>query len=79
MMSKIKYIKWKKSVLNNIYKIIRNIPNYIENELEDLYKSKYHPYTASIIIILKTEEYKKGKIYHSFVIPYNSKIVIYNV
>ena len=73
------YMEINESNIEKLRASIRNIPNYIENELENLYESKYHPYTASIIIILKTKEYKEGKIFHSFVIPYNSKIIIYNI
>ena len=70
------YDIWKSIVDQHVYKIIRIKSDAITIDLKRLFKKNYHPYTAAILAILQTEQYKTNNIYSSFVIPYNSKIVI---
>lgn len=74
-----RFNEWRIAVINNLSKIIKNIPNNIDIELTKLYNNCYHPYTAAIILVLKSDDYKKGNIISSFVIPYDTKVIIYMV
>lgn len=70
------YDLWKAVVNSYVYKIIRTRTDDIPIDLKRLYKKNYHPYTAAVLVILKSNEYKTNKIYNSFVIPYESKLII---
>jgi hypothetical protein len=71
------YLFWRSQVFNYLFKIIRKIPNDFDNiELETLYEDNYHPYVACVMCILESKDIDTKKIYESFVIPYENKIVI---
>jgi hypothetical protein len=70
------YNIWKAVVSSYVYKIIRTPVDNINIDLFKLYLNNYHPYTSSIIAVLRSDEYKQGKIYCSFIIPYENEIVI---
>ncbi len=74
-----KYDLWKNLVETFFYKITHISPNDISVDLEKLYSNKFHPYTAAVVCILKSDSYKKKKFFHSFVIPYEHEIIVMDI
>ena len=75
----INYFDWKILVHQYINKIITCTVDDIKIDLLNLYLNNYHPYTAAIIAILQTDQYKQNKFNRSFVIPYSTELVIVEV
>lgn len=71
------YDIWKKQVNKYTLKIL----NKYTDDLPDLdfryfFNKLYHPYLVSILCILQSNEFRNGKIFNSFIIPINNKIIL---
>ena len=70
------YKKWKSQV--NIYTF--NILGKYTDDLLDLdyryfFEKMYHPYLMSILVVIQSEDFKKGNILNSFIIPIENKVI----
>lgn len=71
------YLIWKNKVIKYISKILNKIPDVMnESQLQKMFNEYFHPYTASVHIIIKSKEYQNNEIYHDFIIPYEKRVVI---
>jgi hypothetical protein len=74
------YNKWKYKVNSYIYKILRKNSEEINDmDYRYYYNNNYEPYIVSVLSIIQSEEFSKGVIYESFVIPFNNKTILIKV
>lgn len=71
------YNEWKKEVNKYTLKILHKYTYDLQDiDFRYFFDKLYHPYLVSILCILQSEEFKKGEIYESFIIPIDNEIIV---